>query len=93
MTIGDHPEWLAVGYLANQGMLSEADEITGIDHDEDLGVVVVRTAGETDFEEKMKKKVRTSGCAQGTVFGDIMETFETVRLAPEATCAPRGSIP
>jgi FdhD protein len=85
MTIGDHPEWLAVGYLANQGMLSDADEITGIDHDEDLGVVVVRTAGETDFEEKMKKKVRTSGCAQGTVFGDIMETFEAIRLAPEAT--------
>jgi FdhD protein len=85
MTIGDHPEWLAVGYLANQGMLSAADEITGIDHDEDLGVVVVRTAGETDFEEKMKKKVRTSGCAQGTVFGDIMETFETIRLAPHAT--------
>jgi len=84
MTIGDHPEWLAVGYLANQGMLSGADEITGIDHDEDLGVVVVRTAGETDFEEKMKKKVRTSGCAQGTVFGDIMETFEAVKLAPEA---------
>jgi FdhD protein len=84
MTIGDHPEWLAVGYLANQGMLSDADEITGIDHDEDLGVVVVRTAGETDFEEKMKKKVRTSGCAQGTVFGDIMETFETIKLAPDA---------
>jgi FdhD protein len=84
MTIGDHPEWLAVGYLANQGMLGESDQITGIDHDEDLGIVVVRTAGETDFEEKMQKRVRTSGCAQGTVFGDIMETFETVRLAPEA---------
>ena len=84
MTIGDHPEWLAVGYLANQGMLSEADEITGIDHDEDLGVVVVRTAGETDFEEKMKKKVRTSGCAQGTVFGDVMSHFEQVRLPKSA---------
>ncbi|MFW6077210.1 MAG: formate dehydrogenase accessory sulfurtransferase FdhD [Hyphomicrobiales bacterium] len=84
MTIGDRPEWLAVGYLANQGMLGETDEITGIDHDEDLGVVVVRTAGETDFEEKMQKRVRTSGCAQGTVFGDIMETFEAVRLAPDA---------
>jgi FdhD protein len=85
MTIGDHPDWLAVGYLVNQGMLGPADEITGIDHDEDLGVVVVRTAGETDFEEKMKKKVRTSGCAQGTVFGDIMESFEGVKLSPEAT--------
>jgi FdhD protein len=46
--------------------------------------VVVRTRGKTDFEEKMKKKVRTSGCAQGTVFGDIMETFETVELSPQA---------
>ncbi|HUF46043.1 MAG TPA: formate dehydrogenase accessory sulfurtransferase FdhD [Aestuariivirgaceae bacterium] len=84
MTIGDHPDWLAVGYLVNQGMLKPDDEITAIDHDEDLSVVVVRTAHGTDFEEKMKKKVRTSGCAQGTVFGDIMETFETVKLAPEA---------
>jgi hypothetical protein len=85
MTIGDHPDWLAVGYLVNQGMLTHRDEITGIDHDEDLGVVVVRTSGQTDFEEKMKKKVRTSGCAQGTVFGDIMETFETIELSAEAT--------
>jgi FdhD protein len=84
MTIGDHPDWLAVGYLANQGMLGAGDEITAIDHDEDLDVVVVRTRGKTDFEEKMKKKVRTSGCAQGTVFGDIMETFETVELNPQA---------
>jgi FdhD protein len=84
MTIGDHPDWLAVGYLANQGMLGANDEITGIDHDEDLDVVVVRTRGQTDFEEKMKKKVRTSGCAQGTVFGDIMETFETVELNSQA---------
>jgi FdhD protein len=45
---------------------------------------VVRTRGQTDFEEKMKKKVRTSGCAQGTVFGDIMETFETIELNSQA---------
>ena len=43
MTIGDHPDWLAVGYLLNQGMLKADDEITAIDHDEDLDVVVVRT--------------------------------------------------
>jgi FdhD protein len=84
MTIGDRPDWLAVGYLVNQGMLRPGEQITAIDHDEDLGVVVVRTAGETDFEEKMKKKVRTSGCAQGTVFGDIMETFEAIKLDPHA---------
>jgi len=84
MTIGDHPDLLAVGYLQNQNMLRDDDEITGIDHDDDLGVVVVRTARRTDYEEKMKKKIRTSGCAQGTVFGDVMEEFETVRLPVEA---------
>lgn len=84
MTIGDHPDWLAVGYLLNQGMLKPDDEITGIDFDEDLEVIVVRTVRETNFEEKMKKKTRTSGCAQGTVFGDMMENFETIELAPDA---------
>ncbi|MEM8948848.1 MAG: formate dehydrogenase accessory sulfurtransferase FdhD [Pseudomonadota bacterium] len=80
MTIGDHPDYLAVGYLLNQNMLQQDDEITGIDHDEELDVVVVRTARETDYEEKLKKKVRTSGCAQGTVFGDLMERFDEVEL-------------
>ena len=84
MTIGDHPDYLAVGYLLNQNMLRPDDEITGIDHDEDLEVVVVRTARETDYEEKLKKKVRTSGCAQGTVFGDLMERFDEVELDREA---------
>ena len=84
MTIGDFPEYLAVGFLLNQNMLRPDDAITGIDHDEDLGVVVVRTARETDYEEKLKKKTRTSGCAQGTVFGDLMEAIETVSLSDEA---------
>ena len=84
MTIGDRPEDLAVGYLLNQNMLRHDDEITGIDVDDALDVVVVRTARETDYEEKLKKKVRTSGCAQGTVFGDVMERFESVRLDPGA---------
>jgi len=84
MTIGDHPDLLAVGYLKNQHMLAADDVITAIDYDDDLEVVVVRTQRETDFEEKLKKKVRTSGCAQGTVFGDVMEGFETVSLPAEA---------
>ncbi len=85
MTIGDHPEMLAVGYLLNQNMLRADDEITGIDYDDDIEVVVVRTKRQTNFEEKLKKKVRTSGCAQGTVFGDLMETFDSVELNPDAT--------
>jgi FdhD protein len=84
MTIGDHPDYLALGYLLNQNMLRPDDEITGIDHDADLDVVVVRTARATDYEEKLKKKVRTSGCAQGTVFGDLMEKFEDVVLPTTA---------
>ena len=84
MTIGDHPDLLAVGYLLNQNMLRPDDEITGIEHDAELDLVVVRTARETDYEEKLKKKTRTSGCAQGTVFGDVMEKFEDARLARDA---------
>ncbi|MCH8924537.1 MAG: formate dehydrogenase accessory sulfurtransferase FdhD [Proteobacteria bacterium] len=84
MTIGDFPEYLALGYLLNQNMLRSDDEITGIDVDEELDIVVVRTERETDFEDKLKKKTRTSGCAQGTAFGDLMETFEGVALAEDA---------
>jgi FdhD protein len=80
MTIGDHPEYLAVGYLLNQAMLRPDDDITGIDYDDDLGVVVVRTEAETNFEEKLKKRVQTSGCAQGTVFGDLMDVIENASL-------------
>jgi FdhD protein len=84
MTIGDHPDYLAVGYLLNQNMLRPEDRIVGIDYDEELETVVVRTDRETDFEDKLKKKTLTSGCAQGTVFGDLMEKFEEVRLDPGA---------
>ena len=84
MTIGDHPDYLAVGYLLNQNMLQPGDRITGIDYDDELETVVVRTDRETDFEDKLRKKTLTSGCAQGTVFGDLMEKFEEVRLDPGA---------
>ncbi|MEM1429253.1 MAG: formate dehydrogenase accessory sulfurtransferase FdhD [Pseudomonadota bacterium] len=83
MTIGDYPDFLAVGFLLNQGMLTPEDEITGIDHDEELQVVVVRTARETDYEDKLQKKTRTSGCAVGTVFGDMMEGLDGIAL-PDA---------
>jgi FdhD protein len=86
MTIGDHPDYLAVGYLLNQNMLLPGDRITAIDYDDpdDPEVVVVRTDRETDFEDKLKKKTLTSGCAQGTVFGDLMERFDDIRLDPAA---------
>jgi len=80
MTIGDRPDELAVGYLLNQNMLRPDDRLTGIDYDDDLEVVVVRTERATNYEEKLKKKIRTSGCAVGTVFGDLMEKIEGVVL-------------
>ena len=84
MTVGDHPDYLAVGYLLNQNMLRPDDEITAIEHDEELELVVVRTKRRTDYEAKLKRKTRTSGCAQGTVFGDLMEKFDDVRLPKDA---------
>jgi FdhD protein len=80
MTIGDYPEFLAVGYLRNQGMLEPDENITVVQFDEELETVVVRTERETDYEEKLKKKTRTSGCAVGTVFGDMMEGLDEVVL-------------
>src|SRR5215813_3508030 len=80
MTIGDYPEYLALGYLLNQNMLKLDDVVTSVDYDEDLAVVVVRTKRKTNYEKKLKKKVQTSGCAQGTVFGDLMEALEDVKL-------------
>ena len=80
MTVGDYPEDLAVGYFLNQGMLRPDDVITGIDHDEEIAVVVVRTERKTNYEEKLRKKTQTSGCAQGTAFGDLMDVIEGVRL-------------
>ena len=74
MSICDYPEYLAVGYLVNQNMIQLGDEITGFDYEEDIDTIVVRTPGETDFEDKLKKKTLTSGCAQGTVLGDVMES-------------------
>ena len=80
MTIGDHPDLLAVGYLLNQNMLKPDDEITAIEHAEDIDTIVVRTKRQTDYEEKLRKKTQTSGCAQGTIFGDLMEEFDKIEL-------------
>ena len=75
MTIRDHPDYLALGYLRNQNMLRRDDVVTAVDYEEDIETVVVRTARATDYEETLRKKTLTSGCAQGTVFGDLMERF------------------
>jgi len=84
MTIGDYPEYLAIGYLLNQNMLGPDEKVVGVDHDTELDVVVVRTDGTTDFEDKLRKKTLTSGCAQGTAFGDLMERFDAAALQKNA---------
>ncbi len=84
MTICDYPEYLAIGYLLNQNMLNPDDQVLGIDYEADIETVVVRTAVQTDFEDKLKKKTLTSGCAQGTVFGDVMEKFDGAKLSSTA---------
>ncbi|MGB5870701.1 MAG: formate dehydrogenase accessory sulfurtransferase FdhD [Albidovulum sp.] len=80
MTIGDYPDYLALGFLRNQGMLHSDDVVTGVDYDAEIETVVVRTKRKTSYEEKVKKKTRTSGCAVGTVFGDMMEGLEGLTL-------------
>ena len=91
MTINDYPEYLALGYLLNQNMLKPDDVVTEVEYDEDLQVVVVRTERNTNYEQKLKKRTLTSGCAQGTAFGDLMEALEEIDL-PAANCGPRGCI-
>ena len=83
MTLGDMPKELSVGYLLNQNMINRKDVIEAIDYDEDIDVVIVRTKRKTNYEKKLSKKIRTSGCAVGTVYGDMMEIFYDIRLNDE----------
>ena len=83
MTIGDYLEELAIGFLFNQSMITADDKIVQIDYDEDLSVIVVRTEKTTNFEKKLQSKIRTSGCAQGTIYGDMFDKFESIMLPRE----------
>ncbi len=80
MTIGDHPRYLAVGYLLNQNMLKKNDKILKVEVDKELNVVVVRTKRKTNYEDKIKKKITTSGCAVGTIFGDLYDEIKRTKL-------------
>ena len=83
MTIGDYPELLALGFLFNQGLLKSYSEVERVDFDKELETVVVRTKAQTDYELKLGRKIRTSGCAMGTVFGDMYDLVQN-RSLPEA---------
>ncbi len=80
MSIGDHPKYLAIGYLLNQNMLKRSDKISKVEIDKELNVVVVRTKRKTNYENKLKKKITTSGCAIGTIFGDIYDEIRKIKI-------------
>ena len=80
MTINDHPKFLALGYLLNQNMINSRTKIEKVEYYEDLMTVVVRTKKPVDYQKKLRKKTLTSGCAQGTLFGDIMESFKKIKF-------------
>lgn len=84
MTLGAHPEWLVLGYLRNQRLVQALDAVESVTVDWDVGAAAVKThAGIDRIEERTAKRVVTTGCGQGTVFGALMDEIERVRL-PES---------
>jgi FdhD protein len=85
MTLGAHPEWLVLGYLRNQRLVSSVDEVESITVDWDVGAAAVHTRqGIARIEERTAKRVVTTGCGQGSVFGDLMDELDAIRL-PDAS--------
>ena len=81
MTLGKYPELLVIGYLHNQGFIKKSDELKAVQVDWDIdSAVVVTRNGIGGWEEKLKKRTVTSGCGQGTVYGDIMNNLDVIRL-------------
>jgi FdhD protein len=86
MTLGAAPEALAIGWLRNQRLVDRIEDIVSVQVDWDVNAVAVTTRnGLADLEAKTQKRTTTSGCGQGTVFGDLMEEIDQVRLPPGAT--------
>ena len=86
MTLGAAPEALAIGYLRNQRLLDRVEDILSVQVDWDVNAVVVNTRhGLNDLDAKLGKRTKTSGCGQGTVFGELMDEIDAVRLATDAT--------
>jgi FdhD protein len=83
MTLGAHPELLVLGFLRNQRLVQSVDEIESITVDWDVGAAAVKTRqGISDIEERTAKRVVTTGCGQGSVFGDLMADVDTIALPP-----------
>jgi FdhD protein len=84
MTLGAHPEWLVLGYLRNQRLVESLDEIASVTVDWDVDAAAVKTRrGIAKFKERTAKRVVTTGCGQGSVFGGLMDEVDSIRL-PDA---------
>ena len=85
MTLGAHPELLVLGYLRNQRLVKSVEDIESITVDWDVGAAAVKTRrGIADIEEKTSKRVVTTGCGQGSVFGGLMDAVDQIRLPADA---------
>ncbi len=85
MTLGAHPEWLVLGYLRNQRLIGSVDEIESITVDWEVGAAAVRTRhGIAAIEDRTARRVVTTGCGQGSVFGGLMDMVDRIELPPEA---------
>jgi FdhD protein len=85
MTLGAAPEALAIGFLRNQRLVKSIEEIVSVQVDWDVGAVAVKTrSGLADLEARTARRTATTGCGQGTVFGDLMEDIESIRLPADA---------
>ena len=88
MTLGGAPEALTIGYLRNQRLVDSLQDIVSVQVDWEVNAVSVKTRnGLVDLEEKTAKRTKTTGCGQGTVFGDLMEDVENIRLGGDAVLA------
>ena len=86
MTLGAAPEALAIGYLRNQRLVERIEDIASVQVDWDTNAVAITTRGGLkDLDEKTAKRTKTTGCGQGTVFGDLMDEIERVSLPAGAT--------
>jgi FdhD protein len=86
MTLGGAPEALAIGYLRNQRLVDSIDDIVSVQVDWECNACAIRTRhGLADLEAKTAKRTKTTGCGQGTVFGDLMAEIDSVRLPAGAT--------
>lgn len=85
MTLGGHPEWLVLGYLLNQRLVRSVLDIESVTVDWDVGAASVRTrSGIHDIEARTARRVVTTGCGQGSVFGDLMDDIDQIALPPQA---------